>query len=163
MVHSLIEGEAEAAYEPGLLALREGSLLEAAVRALPETPDVLLVNATGRDHPRGAGLAVHLGAVLDIPTVGVTERTLQAEGDWPALERGAVSALCLEGQLVGFWLRTRRAIRPVAVHAGWRTSPSVAVQVVLQAVRKARTPEPIRRARTVARRARGAATLGRAM
>jgi len=106
MVHSLIEGEAEAAYEPGLLALREGSLLEAAVRALPETPDVLLVNATGRDHPRGAGLAVHLGAVLDIPTVGVTERTLQAEGDWPAVERGAVSALCLEGQLVGFWLRT---------------------------------------------------------
>ena len=163
MVHSLIEGEAEAAYEPGLLALREGSLLEAAVRALPETPDVLLVNATGRDHPRGAGLAVHLGAVLDIPTVGVTERTLQAEGDWPAVERGAVSALCLEGQLVGFWLRTRRAIRPVPVHAGWRTSPSVAVQVVLQAVRKARTPEPIRRARMVARRARGAARLGRAM
>jgi deoxyribonuclease V len=163
MVHSLIEGEAEAAYEPGLLALREGSLLEAAVRALPETPDVLLVNATGRDHPRGAGLAVHLGAVLDIPTVGVTERTLQAEGDWPAVERGAVSALYLEGQLVGFWLRTRRAIRPVAVHAGWRTSPSVAVQVVLQAVRKARTPEPIRRARTVARRARGAARLGRTM
>ena len=163
MVHSLIEGEAEAAYEPGLLALREGSLLEAAVRALPETPDVLVVNATGRDHPRGAGLAVHLGAVLDIPTVGVTERTLQAEGDWPAVERGAVSALCLEGQLVGFWLRTRRAIRPVPVHAGWRTSPSVTVQVVLQAVRKARTPEPIRRARTVARRARGAATLGRAM
>ena len=159
MVHSLIKGEAEAAYEPGLLALRKGSLLEAAVRALPETPDVLLVNATGRDHPRRAGLALHLGAVLEIPTVGVTERTLQAEGEWPALERGAVSPLHLEGQLVGFWLRTRRAIRPVAVHAGWRTSPSVAVQLVLQAVRKARTPEPIRRARTVARRARGAAML----
>src|SRR5437016_11970448 len=64
MVHSLIKGEAEAAYEPGLLALRKGSLLEAAVRALPERPDVLLVNATVWDHPRGAGLAVHLGAVL---------------------------------------------------------------------------------------------------
>ncbi|MBV8941103.1 MAG: endonuclease V [Solirubrobacterales bacterium] len=43
---------------PGTLALREGRLLEAAVRALPAMPDVLLVNATGRDHPRGAGLAV---------------------------------------------------------------------------------------------------------
>jgi deoxyribonuclease V len=161
MLHTLVTGQAKAAYEPGLLALREGLLLEAAVRALPETPDVLLVNATGRDHRLGAGLAVHLGAVLDVPTVGVTERTLQAEGDWPAVARGAVSPLLLGGQLVGFWLRTKRAIRPVAVHAGWRTSPELAVQLVLQAVRNARTPEPIRRARTVARRARGAANAAR--
>lgn len=39
-------------YEPGLLALREGPCLEAAVRALTLAPDVLLVDATGRDHPR---------------------------------------------------------------------------------------------------------------
>src|SRR5207245_2744826 len=57
-------GVAGAPYQPGLLALREGSLLEAAVRDLDVVPDVLLVNATGLDHPRGAGLALHLGAVL---------------------------------------------------------------------------------------------------
>jgi deoxyribonuclease V len=34
-----------------------------------ERPDVLLVNATGRDHPRQAGLGVQLGAVLGLPTV----------------------------------------------------------------------------------------------
>jgi deoxyribonuclease V len=56
----LHEGAAGAAYAAGLLALREGELLEAAVRALRERPDVLLVNATGRDHPRRAGLALHL-------------------------------------------------------------------------------------------------------
>lgn len=154
---ALVTGHAGAAYEPGLLALREGALLEAAVRALPERPAVLLVNATGRDHPRRSGLALHLGAVLDLPTIGVTERPLEAEGEWPSSERGAVSPLLLEAELVGYWLRTRRAIRPVAVHAGWRTSPAVAVDVVIQAARKARTPEPIRRARMVARRARGVA------
>jgi deoxyribonuclease V len=155
----LVTGRPGALYEPGLLALREGVLLEAAVRALPEAPDVLLVNATGRDHPRRAGLALHLGAVLDIPTIGVTERPLVAQGEWPGIERGARSPLLLEGELVGYWLRTRRGIRPVVVHAGWRTGPVVGVEVVLRSARKARTPEPIRRARMMARRARGATTL----
>jgi deoxyribonuclease V len=53
----VVSGEAGAPYLPGLLALREGALLEAAVRALPRPPEVLLVDATGRDHPRRAGLA----------------------------------------------------------------------------------------------------------
>ena len=50
------------------------------MRALPVAPEVLLVNATGRDHPRRAGLAFHLGAVLGLPTVGVTTRPLVAQG-----------------------------------------------------------------------------------
>jgi deoxyribonuclease V len=65
-------GPAGGPYLPALLALREGPLLEQAVRALPIVPEVLMVNATGRDHPRRAGLALHLGAVLGLPTVGVT-------------------------------------------------------------------------------------------
>jgi endonuclease V len=49
-------------------SLREGSILEGVVRRLGRRPDVLLVAAAGRDHPRRAGLALHLGAVLDLPT-----------------------------------------------------------------------------------------------
>lgn len=150
----VVEGEAQSAYEPGLLALREGPLLEAAVRALPERPEVLFVNATGRDHPRRAGLAVHLGAVLDLPTIGVTERTLVASGDLPATERGSASPLSINDQVIGYWLRTRTAVRPVAVHAGWRTDPETAVEVTMESIRRTRTPEPIRRARHAARTAR---------
>jgi deoxyribonuclease V len=73
-------GPAGGPYLPALLALREGPLLEQAVRALPIAPEVLVVNATGRDHPRRAGLALQLGAVLGLPTVGVTTRPLVAEG-----------------------------------------------------------------------------------
>jgi deoxyribonuclease V len=147
------EGRAAAPYEPGLLALREGELLEAAVRALSERPDVVLVDATGRDHPRRAGLALHLGAVLDLPTVGVTHRPLRAEGEWPPDERGARSPLLLEGELVGYWLRTRAGTRPLAVHNASQTDPDTAVAVVLSVCR-ARTPEPLRRARRRAREAR---------
>jgi len=67
-----------AAYVPGLLALREGPALAAAVSALRRRPEVLLVDASGADHPRRAGLAVHLGWALDVPTVGITSRPLLA-------------------------------------------------------------------------------------
>lgn len=151
---AVVAGKAGAAYVPGLLALREGRLLDRALRALPTTPEALLVNATGRDHPRRAGVAVHLGAVLGLPTVGVTHRPLLAGGEWPPDEPGARSPLLLEGELVGYWLRTRAGTRPLAVHAGWRTDPEVAVELVLAACAGRRTPEPIRRARRAARLAR---------
>jgi deoxyribonuclease V len=147
-------GAAGAAYEPGLLALREGALLAAAVRELPAGAEALLVNATGRDHPRRAGLALHLGAVLDLPTAGVTHRPLVAAGAWPPDETGARSPLVLDGELVGYWLRTRAGTRPLAVHAGWRTDPDSAIELVLAGCAGRRTPEPIRLARRAARVAR---------
>jgi deoxyribonuclease V len=150
----VVSGAVDAPYEPGLLALREGPLLEAAVNALPELPDILLVNATGRDHPRRAGLAVHLGWVLDVPTVGVTDRPLVAHGKAPGEARGASSPLLLDGEVVGHQLRTRKATRAVFVHAAWRTDADTARDVVRRCVRRARTPEPLRRARKLARLAR---------
>ena len=153
-----VDGRAGWAYVAGLLALREGPVLEAAVRALPAQPDVLLVDATGRDHPRGAGLALHLGAVLDIPTVGITHRPLLASGEWPAAEaKGSASPLRLGGETVGAWLRTRAGARPLAVHAGWRTDVECAIAVALAAARGHRTPDALRAARRLARAARGGA------
>jgi deoxyribonuclease V len=161
-------GTTSGPYEPGLLALREGPLLEAAVRDLPARPApppaVLLVNATGRDHPRRAGLALHLGAVLGLPTVGVTHRPLLAtagvnslpQADWPPDRYGAASPLVIDGEEVGCWLRTRAGTRPLAVHAGWRTSVDVAAEVVLRSWCRRRTPEPLRQARHLARAARAA-------
>jgi deoxyribonuclease V len=151
---AVVAGPAGAPYEPGLLALREGPLMEAAVRALPEEPDVLLVNATGRDHPRRAGLALHLGTLLDIPTVGVTHRPLVAAGEPPPDARGARSPLLLDDEQAGCWLRTRRGTRPLAVHPGWRTDLETAAELVLSLTGRRRTPEPLRLARRVARSAR---------
>lgn len=149
-----VRGLAGAPYEPGLLALREGPLLDAAVRALPHAPHVLIVNATGRDHPRRCGLATHLGAVLGIATIGVTHRPLHAHGESPGDQRGATAPLLLDAEIVGFRVRTRPGANPVAVTAGWRTDPATAVTLALAAVRRARTPEPLRRARAAARRER---------
>jgi deoxyribonuclease V len=153
---AVVRGRAGTGYQPGLMALREGCLLEEAVRALPVEPELLIANATGRDHPRGAGLALHLGAVLDLPTVGVTDRPLLATGCEPAAERWATSPLHLAGVEVACLLRTRVDAHPIVVHPGWRTDLETAVSVVRATVRRARTPEPLRRARREARRARAA-------
>lgn len=147
-------GEAAAPYLPGLLAAREGLLLESTVRALPWQPDVLLVNATGRDHPRRAGLALQLGWVLDLPTVGVTHRPLVASGDPPGPWAGSSSPLWIKEEQVGWWLRTRSRARAVAVTPGWRTGLDTSLEVVETVVVRARTPEPIRQARRLARTAR---------
>lgn len=154
---STIAAEVSDPYVSGLLALREGALLESLVRALPVTPDVLLVDATGRDHPRRAGLAVHLGAVLDLPTIGVTHRTLLAKGEPPGEQKGSQSPLFLDFDVVGCWLRTRTGARPLAVHLGWRTDLQTAVAAVGLSLSRARTPEPLRRARELARNARALA------
>jgi deoxyribonuclease V len=152
-----IEGETGGAYRPGLLALRAGPALEQAVDELPSRPDVLIVDATGRDHPRRAGLAFHLGKVLDLPTIGVTHRTLLADGEWPEPVRGAHVPLRLGEETVGAWLRIQPRARPIAVHAAWRTDAETAVDVVMAVARKVRTPEPLRQARRAARLARAEA------
>lgn len=151
---SLRGGEAAAPYVPGLLAARIGGLLETVVLGLAVPPEVLLVDATGLDHPRRAGLALHLGAVLGLPTVGVTHRPLTGEGAWPADRRGATSPVRIGEDLVASWVRTRRRTRPVVVHPGWRVCLDDAVRLVLELTPRRRTPEPLRQARHLARRAR---------
>jgi deoxyribonuclease V len=139
LASTVLEGRFAAAYEPGYLALREGALLERTVLSLPIRPEVLMVNATGLDHPRRAGLAIHLGAVLGLPTIGVTERRLTA-GAEEDLARLVV---------------TRDRAKPLVVHPGWRTDLETAMQVVQRLCLRARTPEPLREARRLARTARG--------
>jgi deoxyribonuclease V len=150
----LVTGTARSPYLSGLLALRSGPLLEQAVRGLRRRPEVLMLDASGRDHPRGAGLAVHLGAVLDVPTVGVTHRPLLAEGPWPEDRRGATSPLRIGEEVVATWVRTRSGARPLVAHPGWATDLPTAVAVVTGTTERRRTPEPLRRARELARTAR---------
>ena len=150
----VIMGVAAAPYVPGLMALRLGRPMEDAVRALSSRLDVLVLDATAADHPRRAGLALHLGAELGVATVGVTHRPLVASGEWPSDRRGAMSPLRIGDSVVGCWLRTQPGVRPLAVHPGWRIDLNTAVDVVLSVTSKRRTPEPLRRAREIARRAR---------
>lgn len=152
----VVAGTAGAEYLPGLLALREGSMLEAALAPLAAEADVLMLDASGRDHPRRAGLAVQLGERWGLPSVGVTHRPLLAVGSQPGSTVGATSPVTVEGEQVGCWVRTAPGVRAVVAHAAWRTTPDVAADVVLRCCAGSRTPEPLRHARRAARERRSA-------
>jgi deoxyribonuclease V len=146
-----------APFEPGRLALREGPLLEDVVRRLPLPPEVLLVAAAGRDHPRRAGPALPLGAVLGVPTAGVTDDPLVGRAEPPGPAWMDRSPLRIGDEVVGYLVRTRKGAKPVVAHAAWRTSPEIAAEVVLGDTSLARWPESLREARRLAREARAAA------
>lgn len=62
-------------YVPTFFFIREtGPILRVVLR---EKFDVLLVEGHGKAHPRGYGLASHVGLVLKKPTIGVAKRPLR--------------------------------------------------------------------------------------
>eukprot|EP00906_Rhabdomonas_costata_P015659 RCo022488 len=75
----------ELPYISGFLAFREVpgilSLLEELSRSHPELmPEVVLVDGNGVLHPRGMGMACHLGVVSGLPTIGVAKTFLNVDG-----------------------------------------------------------------------------------
>ncbi|ELZ08259.1 endonuclease V [Halovivax asiaticus JCM 14624] len=66
----------EIPYIPGLLSFREGGAILAAVEELTADPDLYLFDGSGRIHFRQAGIATHIGVMLDAPSIGVAKKLL---------------------------------------------------------------------------------------
>jgi deoxyribonuclease V len=141
-------------YKPGYLALTIGPILEDVVRALTQAPDIIVVNAAGRDHIRGAGLAIQLGAALGVPTVGVTEHPDIGVALQPGPRRGDWTPMRIENRVVGFCVRSLARANPIVGHAAWLTTPETARDVVLRVTRRMRVPEPLQKARHLSRKLR---------
>jgi deoxyribonuclease V len=141
-------------YVPGLLSFREAPLLLAAFSRLHCAPDAVLVDGQGIAHPRGIGLASHVGLFLEIPTVGCAKSRLVGIGEEPGADAGAQSPLLLDGRTVGTVLRTRRNCRPLFVSPGHLMGLAQAAELVLSCCRGHRLPEPIRLAHAAVNRLR---------
>lgn len=125
-------------YIPGYLSFREAPAVEAAA-ALVSGFDVLLVNGHGVAHPRGCGLATHVGLDLEASTIGVARRRLvgtageAADGWAPLLYRGCVvGAVLAEGG------------SPVYVSVGHNISLETSMEIVRRTMAGSRLPEPLR-------------------
>ena len=142
----VITAELRFPYVPGLLSFRECPPTLAALRALPQRPDLLLCDGQGLAHPRRFGIACHLGVLLDIPSIGAAKSRLVGNYEEPPNERGSQAPLFDGEEQIGSVVRTRTNVRPIYVSVGHRVSLETAVALTLQCAPRYRIPEPTRQA-----------------
>tara|TARA_B100000315_G_scaffold81231_1_gene74471 strand:+ start:10839 stop:11519 length:681 start_codon:yes stop_codon:yes gene_type:complete len=141
----VVKGRITFPYIPGLLAFREGPLIEKLFQKLSRKPDITLFDGHGIAHPHGCGIASHLGVLLNISAIGCAKSKLTGEYDMPADKRGAESNLLdKKGILIGKVLRSRAGCKPVFVSIGHKVDLITAVKITLQSCLKFRIPEAIR-------------------
>jgi deoxyribonuclease V len=146
-------------YVPGYLSFREIPILLRAFRKIRRRPDVLLCDGQGIAHPRGFGLACHLGMILGVPSIGCAKSLLVGEHETPSRSRGSAAPLLYQGRQVGVALRTRDGVAPIYVSPGSRCDVDGAAAIALACSRGVRIPEPTRRAHMEVNRLRREAGL----
>jgi len=147
-------------YIPGYLAFREAPAILTALKKLAQEPDVILVDGQGIAHPRGFGIACHIGVLTDIPTIGCAKTRLVGEYREPERGKGCWTELRFQGDTAGRVLRTRDAVRPLFVSPGHRIDTQASAELVLACTGRYRIPEPLRCADILSRST--AARTGRA-
>lgn len=145
-------------YIPGLLTFREGPVLEDAFRRLQTTPDVFIFDGAGCAHPRGVGVASHMGLWLGRPSIGCAKTRLTGWSLAPGPDRGDVAPLLARPPTpaepapprIGAVLRTRSKVAPVYVSPGHLLDHDSAVRLVNPCLTRFRLPAPVRAAHAAA-------------
>ena len=149
-----VEGTSVFPYIPGLLSFREIPLILEAIGMLKHRPDVFFCDGQGIAHPRGLGIASHLGVLIERPTIGCAKKRLVGTFSEVGPTRGNYSMLKYKGEEVGTVLRTRSGVKPVFVSPGYSVTIKNALNLVLGCSKRYRIPEPIRQAHLLVNRVR---------
>ena len=140
-------------YIPGLLAYRVGPAILTAWQKLQFKPDLLLIHGHGTAHPRGIGLAAHVGLWVNIPSIGVAKTRLYGCPSEPGLKAGEWTKLVDEHnsrQVIGAIVRTQADTKPIYVSAGHLIDLQHSIDFALACCRQHRMPEPLRDAHQAA-------------
>jgi deoxyribonuclease V len=132
-------------YISGYLAYREIKSSIAALENLGNF-DVLFVNGHGLAHPRGFGLASHLGLILEKPTIGVARRLMIGK---PKNERISSTPIVFKNKIIGFKIPTPSE-SSIYVSIGNLVTLNDAIRITKKFFLKGRLPEPLRIAHKLA-------------
>lgn len=138
-------------YVPGLFSFREVPPLIEAYKKLKVKPDLIVCDGHGVAHPKGAGMASHLGVELGVPTIGCAKTRLIGGYNEVQEKRGSFSSLMLGDKEIGRVLRTQDGIKPMFVSIGHMVSLDTACEWVLKLCSQYRQPETTRKADALVR------------
>ena len=130
-------------YRSTFLSFREGPAIVNTYERLNAKPDILFIDGAGINHPRRAGLAAHIGAALDVPTIGITKKILCGKGMEP-VSAGENSRLIYKDTQVGWLLKSAKNSRPIVVAPGHRVSMISSLLITKACLRGHKLPEPAR-------------------
>jgi deoxyribonuclease V len=117
-------------------------------------PDVILCDGQGIAHPRGFGIACHLGLVVEKPTIGCAKSRLLGHFSEVGEGKGSYTDLWHEKQVIGAVVRTRSGVKPMFISPGHKVTLEVSLRIVFGCCKKYRVPEPIRLAHALVNKAR---------
>lgn len=138
-------------YIPGFLGFREVPALINVYQQFKLLPKVILVDGHGVSHPRGLGIASHIGVLIDCPTIGVAKTILIGQAKFPVgTNPGDLAPLIWKNKIIAMLVRTKKNALPLIISSGHRVSLDTSVQIVLQCLRGYRLPEPTRLAHLAA-------------
>ena len=141
-------------YIPTYLAFQEMPAIEAVLEGLDLEDSLLMVDGQGILHPRGFGIACHIGVSLGIPTVGVAKRMLTGSYDRAALRNTEQAAVMIEGEHRGWALAPKgREKKAVFASPGHMVSVEDALRLVRDSMGR-RQPRPLELAHAAATAAR---------
>ena len=148
-------------YIPGLLSFREIPVLLDALRKVEVEPDIIFCDGQGIAHPRGLGLASHLGILLKKPTIGCAKSRLVGTHNEVGEGKGSWSYLIYQNRIIGAVVRTRSNVKPMYVSPGYRVMLDDCIKFVLETCSNYRIPEPTRQAHFFVNTARAGKLSGR--
>ncbi|KAL6874026.1 hypothetical protein ACP4OV_014108 [Aristida adscensionis] len=149
-------------YIPGFLAFREAPILMGLLEKMKTNahhfyPQLLMVDGNGLLHPRGFGLACHLGVLANLPAIGIGKNLHHVDGlnqsevkrQLEEDENCDKELISLTGQSGTQWGMAMRSSpgssKPIYISVGHRISLDSATAIVKLCC-KYRVPEPTRQA-----------------
>ena len=117
-----------------------------AIKKLKTEPDLFLFDGQGIAHPRGIGIASHLGVILDKPSIGCAKSHLYGnyEEPPPALKGAYTFLKDNAGTLMGIVMRSKKYTKPIFISQGHRIGLTTAADIIFKCLTKYRIPEPLR-------------------
>jgi deoxyribonuclease V len=153
VVESLvIETKTSFPYVPTFFSFRESAPIIKTFKRLKEKPEVLLIDGQGIAHPRGLGLASHVGVKLDFPTIGVAKSVLVGEFN-PPIHQGDSVIMSYENQVIGYAYKSKKLSNPIYVSPGHLVSLRSSLQIVKMCIKGNKLPEPLRLAHIMSKTA----------